>query len=384
MKIILINNLYEPFNRGGTEKITKIITEEFTKKGHQVFIITTKPRFRNNFINEQKNIIYLDSLYYHLNRIPFFIKIFWHIFNIFNFINYFKIKKILRQENPDIVLANNLIGIGFLAPRAIKKTKAKYIQYLHDVQLLHPSGLIYFGEEKKLKSIAAKIYQNIAVRLFSYPDMVISPSRWLLNLHQNFFKHSKKICLLSPALNHLKKNNKNQNNQYFNFFYAGQMETHKGIFFLADSFSKIKDDNITLTMIGSGSKLSILRKKCSQDKRIQLIEWPGDQKMRTFLQKADALIVPSFCYENSPTIIYEAASIGIPVIASKIGGITELIEKLGGLLFEPNNTQSLIEMMEKIKNDEILRKKIIDRENDQIKDCYLEKYINQLELYFSQ
>ena len=44
MKICLINNLYKPFNRGGAEKVAETIVDGLIKAGHEVFIISTKPR----------------------------------------------------------------------------------------------------------------------------------------------------------------------------------------------------------------------------------------------------------------------------------------------------------------------------------------------------
>ena len=54
-------------------------------------------------------------------------------------------------------------------------------------------------------------------------------------------------------------------------------------------------------------------------------------------------MVPSIWYENSPIVIQEALSAGIPVIASRIGGIPEKIKEGGnGFLFEPGDVEQLV------------------------------------------
>ena len=54
-------------------------------------------------------------------------------------------------------------------------------------------------------------------------------------------------------------------------------------------------------------------------------------------------MVPSLCYENSPTVIYEALNSGIPVLASRIGGVGELVrEGETGYLFTPGNASHLL------------------------------------------
>ena len=60
------------------------------------------------------------------------------------------------------------------------------------------------------------------------------------------------------------------------------------------------------------------------------------------LASLDALVVPSVWPENSPLVIQEAFVAGVPVIASRIGGIPEIVEDGGnGLLFEPGNVDDL-------------------------------------------
>ena len=63
-----------------------------------------------------------------------------------------------------------------------------------------------------------------------------------------------------------------------------------------------------------------------------------------WLAGLDALVVPSIWEENSPLVIREAFAAGVPVVASNIGGIPEVVtDEVNGLLFEPGNVQDLHE-----------------------------------------
>ena len=64
------------------------------------------------------------------------------------------------------------------------------------------------------------------------------------------------------------------------------------------------------------------------------------------MAKADCLIVPSLCYENSPTVIYEAAYNNLPVLAANIGGISELLSMTGGISYEPSDYLDLEKKMQ--------------------------------------
>jgi glycosyltransferase involved in cell wall biosynthesis len=67
----------------------------------------------------------------------------------------------------------------------------------------------------------------------------------------------------------------------------------------------------------------------------------GDQ-IWDVLAGFDVLVVPSRWYENSPTVILEAFAMGIPVIASRLGSMPELVtHEESGLLFEKDDTKDL-------------------------------------------
>lgn len=338
MKIGLINNLYKPYQKGGAERIVEILNGQLQESDHTVFVITTQPKLKKD--NEEKNTYYLSSNYSELNRFSFTRRLLWQIGNLVNIKKYHEIKEILRIEKPDLVITNNLMGLGLLTPLAIKKNGARHIHILHDIQLLHPSGLMYFGQEKMISSFFAKIYQAKTRFLFDCGNkgmIIVSPSNWLLDLHKShgLFKNNRSQVIPNPFLKPEKILVKNENR---NFIFIGQLEKHKGLDLFVAAANRFTDYNFLV--VGSGSfeiketgNLKILGRKTSDE-------------VSQLLSDSLAAIIPSRCYENSPTVIYEAASVNTPVIAANIGGIPELIARFGGLLFEPDNLDSLVMTIE--------------------------------------
>ena len=388
MKICLINNLYKPYNRGGAERIVELQAEGLAKAGHEVFVITTKPLFAKSDIRHPtSDIRYLSGLYYNLNKIPKILRLPWHLVDMFDIGNYLRIKSILKKEKPGIVITHNLKGLSYLIPKAVKCLKIKHIHILHDVQLLHPSGLMLCQKEKKLDGFFAKIYTNLCRWLFASPTVVISPSEWLLKLHQekNFFKNSKLLILPNPApstSNSPLLCRRGARGKVFRFLYVGQIEKHKGILFLIKSFSILCHGlgyrGFELVIAGNGSKLKKARQLAKPNKYIKFLGWKDKEGVRQLMDSADCLIVPSLCYENSPTVIYEAASTGLPVMAARLGGIPELIHALGGILFKAGNEGDLMHQMRwAIKNPELLRK-IGEKSRKKVEKFNLENYIKKL------
>ncbi len=339
MKICLMNNLYKPFNRGGAEKITETIAEGLAKAGHEIFIIAAKPR------GEKFPANYLNSLYGNLSEFPEFMRLLWHIWNMFNVINYFKIKKILQKERCEAVITNNLMGLGYLVPAAIRSLKIKHLHIVHDIQLLHPSGVMYRGKEGIINNFSAKIYSGLCRWLFASPPAVIFPSLWIKNQHveKNFFPLSEIIVLPNPVDSAPKKTSPAGN---FKFLFLGQIEKHKGIFLLMRAFDKIKKQRpeIELILAGNGSQIENARRLAASDKNIKFMGWHGDEQADKLLLSSHCLVYPSLVYENCPNAIQRALSAGLPVLAADIGGIPELLGK-NGALFKPADSDDLAEKM---------------------------------------
>jgi glycosyltransferase involved in cell wall biosynthesis len=68
------------------------------------------------------------------------------------------------------------------------------------------------------------------------------------------------------------------------------------------------------------------------------------------------ILVPSVCYENQPLAILEAFQFGKPVVASRIGGIPELVQdNVNGKLVAPGDAKALAEAVAKLWSDAPLR-----------------------------
>lgn len=344
MKIGLINNLYKPYQRGGAERIVELLKNELQSLGHTVFIISTRDKIKK--ADEEAGVYYLPSLYSKLNELSFAKRLFWQINNLFNFKKYYQIKNILKNEQPNLVITHNLMGLGLLTPRLLKKLRIKQIHVLHDIQLLHPSGLMYFGKENIIKSWPAKIYQKITTNLFK-EVIIVSPSKWLLNIHQNcgLFKNNFCQVIANPWTLAKTVSCKKENN---NFIFIGQLEKHKGLDLFIAAANRFTNYNFLI--IGSGS-ISV-----TTEKNIKVLGQKTSEEVSQLLTDSLAVIIPSRCYENSPTVIYEAAAVKTPAIAANLGGIPELIEKFGGLLFEPDNLDSLVMTIEEFLNHKPLLK----------------------------
>lgn len=358
MKICLISNLYPPYNRGGAEQVVKNTVEGLLSRGHRVAVITAQPlwgRFKSQFPipNDQLRIhrFFPWNLFFYGNdyKYPAVIRFFWHIFDVFNLYSFFKVRAILKKEKPEVVHTHNLKGLGYLIPLAIRSLGLRHAHTLHDVQLVEPSGIIIKGEENswRYNGWPVKFYTNINRRLFGSPQVVISPSKFLMEFYEKrgFFSQSKKIILPNPVVSRGAHNMEHKTGNEFRFLYLGQVEEHKGIFILIKAFRNFCSMFHVLCsmhIVGSGSKLKEAKRLAADCPQIVFHGKADRGDLPGIFNQTDVTVVPSLCYENSPTVIFESFSFGVPVLASSIEGVAELIrDNENGWTFEAGDVESL-------------------------------------------
>ncbi|MEI6528845.1 MAG: glycosyltransferase [Candidatus Falkowbacteria bacterium] len=346
MKIALANNLYYPYNRGGAETVVKNMIAELKAQGHDVFLISCRPKADLNPTSNGIKTYYFPSDYSRLAEIPPYLRIFWHAKNIFSFKRSAEIKKILVVEKPELIITHNLMGLGFRLPCVIKKLKIHHEHYLHDIQLLYPTGLMMLGKEKIVDSWPAKFYQLFTRAFFESPAKVISPSLWLLGQHRlrGFFHDSETEIKNFNSGEKVAKETTKQDEQKSkqNFLFVGQIEFHKGILLLIKAFLSALETkaDLRLTIIGDGSLMSEAKQLAKNDPKIDFRGRLEAPELKKIMESSDCLVIPSLCYENTPMTIHEAHNSKLRVLAANIGGIPEIINS-NDKLFRPGDILDL-------------------------------------------
>ncbi len=122
--------------------------------------------------------------------------------------------------------------------------------------------------------------------------------------------------------------------------FVGRLSPEKGVATLAGAMGLLSEAQVDV--LGEGPEQDRLR----NIPRLTLLGSAGPQEVHARMSRAAYLVLPSIWYENFPRTLVEAYGAGLPVIASRIGALKEIVEEgRTGLLFEPGSASDLASKM---------------------------------------
>lgn len=168
-----------------------------------------------------------------------------------------------------------------------------------------------------------------------------------------------------------------------NLIFLGRLGSRKGSFDLIHAFSQIPLDQrqkVILTLAGDGEveQTRNLVKHLKLENCTHVLDWIDERERNNLLANADVFILPSY-NEGLPMALLEAMSWGLPVIATPVGGIPEVvIPNQNGLLVNPGNIQQLIKAIQSLINDEDLRLRLGQAARASVLSLDITHYMNTL------
>lgn len=295
-----------------------------------------------------------------------FQKLFLPLRTIFSLSSYRQVKRIIKEQQADIVHVHNTLPlVSFSVYYAAKKYGCGLVQTLHNFRFLCPNGLFYrdghicedctagLSHSVKHACYRGSVLQSAAVALnlwlhrkigtFNLPDVYIALTE---------FNKEKLSRILNPDKIYIKPNFNPQSTPFTmpklrrGFLCLSRLEDSKGIMKLLESFRNMPD--VGLDIVGTGTLESQVRDYIDTNHLSKIILYGqiSHDKAMELLYHAKALLLPTQLYEGFPMTIAESYSLGTPVIGSNIGNTADLIENgKTGFVYntdEPGALQSII------------------------------------------
>jgi len=340
MKIVLIsNNTFSAF--GGYEKVVFSVFNHLLEKYNCDISIFSVPHYNsllNNSILEEFKKFRIHSSSDYKNRLCYFINILIRRLLYKDlFINHFSIKKYLSElTNADIVLVTDPLLITSVK-YIIKKNQinAKVVYWDHGSLFGYLKGkfqkTVYSKEIfKGLKSADAHLAIATEIKDFIKD---INPEANVNLVYNPLPLYNGKLIQkpLSPI-----------------FLYVGRLtDNDKNITFMLNGFSKLKNKEWSLKIIGTGNDENKLKNLANKLKISDRIEWLGFKKdPYGEIDYATALLLTSR-WEGFPMVLVEANQRGIPVISSncKSGPKDIVISGRNGYLYKEGDINDFIRVI---------------------------------------
>jgi hypothetical protein len=143
---------------------------------------------------------------------------------------------------------------------------------------------------------------------------------------------------------------------HLRFAYIGMLRQPKGVHVLIRAFRQLADRDLTLEIIGDPDPepdyFRQLHALAAGDDRIRFAGVIPNERIPERLAQIDVQVVPSIWWENAPLTIYSAQAAGVPVVASDLRGMSEVVSHgHNGLLFEPGNVPDLTTQLRRLSTD---------------------------------
>jgi len=151
--------------------------------------------------------------------------------------------------------------------------------------------------------------------------------------------------------------------------FVGRLSPEKGLQFLLEAFHKVIKKNelqVKLTIVGDGALKDALYEQVDHLKLgdvVNFVDSMPQKDLAKYYWQADLLCLPSL-REGFPCVIIEAMACGTPVVASRVGGIVEIIDPLSGIMVSPGEpdelAEALIDALTMEWDAKLIRKHVID------------------------
>jgi len=371
MRIAIVCSYYPwPPSVGGVETIVRNVSMQLVKRGHEVYVVTTPfdvttMKQVSEYGIEEKNGVIVYKLRPGKLKIGYarFIK---------------NLKEVIEKIKPELVHAHNLHP--HLLQLALWKEE---IGYKLVAELHHPAIELDFFVQRLAMPFAILALKLVNKNIDAFIAHTKLEKEWL----KTKGICNKKIFLIRfPTISQELLNYNIQVENLGDVLYLGRIVYRKGIHILIKALSIVKPhlEGFKATIAGPADQqylkyLVELVEKLNLKDNVSFIGFVKEEEKYKLIKSHKTLVLPSL-KEYTGGVLLEAQALGVPVIATRVGAVPEMmIDRETGLLVDPNNEVELAKAIKSLLNDKILYQFFSNRAKEFAKNFTTEKTVEKLE-----
>lgn len=348
MKCLLVHNYYQ--NSGGEDVVVHAEADMLRAHGHEVF----------EYVRHNDEIVEYNL---------------WHrltlgLRSVWAHDSFSSLRRILSAEKPDIVHMHNTFPlISPAAYYACSEAGVPVVQTLHNYRLLCAAATLYRDGHVCEDCLVRGEFHGILHGCYRNSRIATAASAgtvWFHRLLGTWDKHVHKFIALTEFSRRkfhesgiaahklvVKPNALTRDPEYKTTrgdyaLFVGRLSAEKGLLTLLAAWSRVPVF-LPLKVIGSGPQRVEIESLLGKDalSNVQLEGRLSHEDTFAAMKRARFLVFPSEWYECFPTTLLESFACGLPVIAARIGAMTEIIDdRRTGLHFAPGDPSDLAEKIE--------------------------------------
>lgn len=360
MRIAIIVTCFPPKCLAGTEIATYNLAAHLAKRGHVIHVITSYDEGQPKINKDIR--VYIHRLAWPKIRIigvlSFWLKIFLKIHTI----------------KPDIVQVQAL-NIGIPAILTKKILKIPYVVWGRGSDIYLPGRFMRIASKPILHNADAvlALTEDMRQKMKRIVDREIFIVQNGINLEQ-FNDCSSTIV---------------KENGVKTILFVGRLHPIKGVMYLIRAMEKVLKEisDVKLVLVGDGEdrrNLEALSVQLGIQKSVQFVGVVPHEDIHIFMQQAYLFILPSLS-EGFPGVLLEAMACGLPIIATRVGGIPDIVtDKVNGYLVEKKDSSALAQSITFLFYNENLWNIISNNNKQWVKDYSWDNVISELEKIYNK
>ncbi len=283
---------------------------------------------------------------------------------------------ICKKKKIDTIIAQSPLVEGFLGVLLKKTLGRELIVEVHGDWKEAP----FLNKKRKLAFLKKKIAPFLAKMSLRSADKVRAISTY--TKEQALSVSGKKPYFVFPTFTDVDSFLQEKDIHYENFIlFVGALEKVKGIKYLFEAFSSAREQfpDFKLVLVGEGSE----KEKYSSFEGAEFKGKLSLEETRKVMKDCYCLVLPSMS-EGLGRVLIEAEALSKPVVASRVGGIPDLVEdSKNGFLAEPGNSEDLAEKIKALLKDRDSAIRMGKNGRELVKekfsnDKYIENYLKMI------
>ena len=355
MKIVQVCPAFAPY-RGGVETHVEEISKRLAKAGLQVKVYCTDPTGKLPKKQTKDGFEIFRFRSFSPKHVYFFSPKLYHA--------------LAHEDDADVIHAHGYPNFPALAAATAKTSNKKPLVFTphyggYDVQTMGTG----------IWRIFAKKFYNLSAGQFilKSADAIVSVGKIEKDaLETKFCIESEKIRYIPNGVNAQRFGNSPTKRDKKTVLYVGRLEKYKGVHFLLEAFKKVETTHkqVELVIVGSGpykEELLTLARSLNFTNNVKFLENVPEETL-TQLYLSSNVFVSLSQYEGQPITLVEAMCSGLPVVATSVGAVPELIQdhRTGFLLSFPPDEETLVRHISSLLENEEISKSMGARARESI------------------